>query len=89
LSKNIQGFGLFPLECFDDEQDNLHHQTVAGVRFNIFIMRVVLGCVFAVILTRLFYGSVAPVYVAGLAIFLVGMSYVTEYFRNKRRNNSE
>jgi len=56
-------------------------------RFNIFIMRAVLGAFFAVILTRFFYGRVEPLYVAGLAIFLVGMSYVTEYFRNKRHKN--
>lgn len=52
-------------------------------------MRVVLGGVFAVILTRFFYGSVAPIYVAGLAVFLVGMSYVTEYFRNKSRKKTQ
>jgi len=54
-------------------------------RFNIFIMRAVLGAFFAVIITRFFYGRVEPLYVAGLAIFLTGMSYLTEYFRNKRK----
>jgi len=54
-------------------------------RFNIFIMRAVLGAFFAVILTRFFYGRVAPFYVAGLAIFLIGMSYVTEYYRSKKQ----
>jgi hypothetical protein len=51
-------------------------------------MRVILGGFFAVVLTRLFYGKVAPLYVAGLAVFLVAMSYVTEYFRNKSRKKS-
>ena len=54
--------------------------------FNIIVMRVILGVFFAVMLTRFFYGRVEPVWVAGLAIFLVGMSYVTEYFRNRKRN---
>jgi len=54
-------------------------------RFNIFIMRAVLSAFFAVIITRFFYGRVEPLYVAGLAIFLMGMSYLTEYFRNKKR----
>jgi len=54
-------------------------------RFNIFIMRAVLSAFFAVIITRFFYGRVEPLYVAGLAVFLLGMSYVTEYFRNKKR----
>ena len=53
-------------------------------RFNIFIMRAVLAAFFAVVITRFFYGRVAPLYVAGLAVFLAGMSYVTEYYRHKR-----
>jgi hypothetical protein len=59
-----------------------------AMRFNILIMRVVLGGFFAVVLTRFFYGKVAPLYVAGLAIFLISMSYVTEYFRNKKRKKT-
>jgi len=55
-------------------------------QFNIFIIRAVFGAVFAVVLTRMFYGKVETVYVVGLAIFLVGMAYVMEYFRKKRRD---
>ena len=54
-------------------------------QFNIFIIRAVFGAVFAVVLTRMFYGKVAIVYVVGLAVFLVGMAYVMEYFRKKRK----
>ncbi len=53
-------------------------------QFNIFIIRAVIGAVFAVVLTRMFYGKVEIVYVAGLAVFLVGMAYIMEYFRKKR-----
>jgi len=53
-------------------------------QFNIFIIRAVFGAVFAVVLTRMFYGKVEIFYVAGLAVFLVGMAYVMEYFRKKR-----
>jgi uncharacterized membrane protein HdeD (DUF308 family) len=53
-------------------------------QFNIFIIRAVFGAVFAVVLTRMFYGKVEIVYVVGLAVFLVGMAYVMEYFRKKR-----
>jgi uncharacterized membrane protein HdeD (DUF308 family) len=53
-------------------------------QFNIFIIRAVFGAVFAVVLTRMFYGKVEIVYVIGLAVFLVGMAYVMEYFRKKR-----
>jgi hypothetical protein len=54
-------------------------------QFNIFIIRAVIGAVFAVVLTRMFYGKVEIVYVAGLAVFLVGMAYLMEYYRKKRK----
>jgi len=54
-------------------------------QFNIFIIRAIFGAVFAVVLTRMFYGKVAIVYVVGLAVFLVGMAYIMEYFRKKRK----
>ena len=53
-------------------------------QFNIFIIRAVIGAVVAVVLTRMFYGKIEIVYVAVLAVFLVGMAYVMEYFRKKR-----
>ncbi len=53
-------------------------------RFNIFIMRAILAAFFAVVLTRIFYGRVELLYVIGLGIFLMGMSYVTEYYRQKK-----
>jgi len=53
-------------------------------QFHIFIIRAVFGAVFAVVLTRMFYGKVETVYIAGLAVFLVGMAYLMEYFRKKR-----
>jgi uncharacterized membrane protein HdeD (DUF308 family) len=53
-------------------------------QFNIFFIRAVIGAVVAVVLTRMFYGKIEIVYVAGLAVFLVGMAYVMEYFRKKR-----
>ena len=56
------------------------------VQFNIFIIRAVFGAVFAVVLTRMFYGKVEIVYVAGLAVFLVGMAYVLECFRKRKKN---
>ena len=55
-------------------------------QFNIFIIRAVFGAAFAVLLTRMFYGKVEIVYVAGLAVFLVGMAYVLEYFRKRKKN---
>jgi hypothetical protein len=53
-------------------------------KFHIFVIRAVLGVVFAVFMTRFFYGKVNIIYVVGLAIFLVGMAYVLEYFRKRK-----
>ena len=57
-------------------------------RFYIFVIRAVLGLMFAVFLVRFFYGEVAPFYVAGLAVFLVGFAYVLEYWRKKKQHDS-
>jgi Flp pilus assembly protein TadB len=54
--------------------------------FQIFIIRAIFGAGFAVLLIRIFYGKVQIVYAAGLAVFLVGMAYVMEYFRKKRQD---
>jgi hypothetical protein len=53
-------------------------------KLQIFILRAVLGAVFAVLITRFFYGKVNIIYAAGLGIFLVGMAYIMEYFRNRK-----
>ena len=53
-------------------------------KFNIFVIRAVFGAVFAVFLTRFFYGKVHIVYVAGLGIFLVAMAYLHEYYRKRK-----
>ncbi len=54
------------------------------VRLQIFVLRAVLGAVFGVLITRFFYGKVNIIYAVGLGIFLVGMAYVMEYFRNRK-----
>ncbi len=53
-------------------------------RFYIFIIRIVLGAGFAVLISRFFYPDANPVYIAGMGVFLVGAAYVAEYFRNKK-----
>jgi hypothetical protein len=50
----------------------------------IFVIRAIIGLVFAVILTRMFYGRIDPIYIAGLAIILVGLAYFSEYLRKRR-----
>jgi hypothetical protein len=54
------------------------------IPFQIFVIRAIVGLVFAVIATRIFYGSINPLYVAGLAVILVGLAYFAEYLRKRR-----
>jgi uncharacterized membrane protein HdeD (DUF308 family) len=53
-------------------------------QFQIFIIRAVIGAVFAVVLTRMFYGRVHIAYVVGLAIIMVGLAYFAEYLRHRK-----
>ncbi len=51
---------------------------------HLFIIRTILGGVFAVILSRMFYPGADLIYVIGLGVILVGLAYVAEYFRIRR-----
>lgn len=55
-------------------------------RFHVFVIRAILGAVFAVLLSRMFYPDANLAYVAGLGIILVGLAYFAEYLRNRKRN---
>lgn len=54
-------------------------------QFHIFIIRAILGAVFAVILSRMFYPDANAIYVAGLGVILVGLAYFAEYLRNRKK----
>ena len=54
-------------------------------QFQIFVIRAIVGVVFAIVVTRMFYGSINSLYVAGLAAILVGLAYFAEYLRNRRK----
>ncbi|HMA86718.1 MAG TPA: hypothetical protein VKN73_13515 [Desulfosalsimonadaceae bacterium] len=53
-------------------------------QLQIFIIRAVLGGVFAVILTKIFRPDAGAPAMIGLAIILVGLAYVFEFFRKKK-----
>jgi len=53
-------------------------------QFNIFIIRAILGAVFAVVLSRFFYPDAKVAYVIGIGIILVGLAYLAEYLRNRK-----
>ncbi len=56
--------------------------------FQVFVIRVILGAVFAVVISRVFYPEANLYYVAGLGIILVGLAYFAEYLRNRRRDRT-
>ncbi len=58
-------------------------------KFHILIIRLVVGLVIAVVMSRFFFGEITPLSVGGLMIFLVGMAYVTEYMRNRKKKPGE
>ncbi len=58
-------------------------------KFPILIIRLVVGLVIAVVMSRFFFGAITPLSVGGLMIFLVGMSYITEYMRNRNKKPGE
>jgi hypothetical protein len=53
-------------------------------KFHLFVIRAVLGLFFAVIITRFFYGRVEPLYIAGLAVIMVGLAYFAEFLRHRK-----
>jgi Flp pilus assembly protein TadB len=64
---------------------NLEDESNRMNQFQIFVIRAIVGLVFAVVVTRMFYGRINPLYVAGLAIILVGLAYFAEYLRKRRK----
>ena len=55
-------------------------------QLTIFVIRAVVGLAFAAIVTRMFYGRINPLYVVGLAVILVGLAYIAEYLRKRRKS---
>ncbi len=53
----------------------------------IFMIRVVMGIVFAILATRLFYPDSGMVTVMAVAAVLVGMAYILENFRKRNKKS--
>lgn len=53
-------------------------------QLQVFVIRAVVGLAFAVFATRMFYGRISPMYIAGLTVILVGLAYFAEYLRKRR-----
>ncbi|MBE9580142.1 MAG: hypothetical protein IMF18_00815 [Proteobacteria bacterium] len=54
-------------------------------RFYIFVIRLMLGAICAVVLTRFFHPRASIPSVMGLAVILVGLAYVLEYYRRRKK----
>lgn len=52
---------------------------------HIFIIRALMGVVFGIILSRFFYPNAPLVFIVGLCIVLVGLAYLTEYLRKRKK----
>ena len=50
----------------------------------IFIVRAVVGLVFAVLLTRFFHPEMTGAATAGLAVIMVGLAYLFDYLRHRK-----
>ncbi len=53
-------------------------------RWIVFAVRLVAGVVISFLLVKMFFPNAGLIYAAGLCMFLVGMAYVSEYFRRKK-----
>ena len=58
-------------------------------KFNIFIIRAIIGAVFAVVLMRIFHPEFHVAYVAIFAIILTSLAYALEGWRNKKFKKKE
>ncbi|MBW1776127.1 MAG: hypothetical protein JRI76_04450 [Deltaproteobacteria bacterium] len=54
-------------------------------RLQIFILRAVLGLVLSVFIAKMFFGQIDAVRVGFLAVLMVMMAYVAEYFRYRKK----
>lgn len=52
--------------------------------FLIFMVRLMLGCFFGVLLIRIFHPEAGIIHALGLGLILVGLAYGFEYFRKGR-----
>ncbi len=53
--------------------------------YQIFIIRLLLGLGFSVVLVRVFREGTDPIYIGGLTIILVGLAYFMEYLRKRKK----
>lgn len=55
--------------------------------YYIFVIRLLLALVFGVFLSRIFYPKAPLAFVIALVLVLVGLAYLTEYLRNRKKDS--
>ncbi len=75
---------LYENSEFSDSLLYIIKETIMN-KFYVFVLRAILGLVFAVILSRFFYSQLNILYISGLFIFLVGTAYVLDYVRSGKQ----
>ena len=53
--------------------------------WRILTIRAVLGAVFGIILTRIFYPDASLIFLVGLCTCLVGLAYLSAYLRQRKK----
>jgi hypothetical protein len=51
----------------------------------VFIIRAVMGVIFGIVLSRFFYPNAPLIFIIGLCIILVGLAYLSEYLRGRKK----
>ena len=53
--------------------------------WQVFIIRAIMGAVFGVILSRFFYPNAPLIFIILLCMILVGLAYLTQYLRQRKK----
>jgi uncharacterized membrane protein HdeD (DUF308 family) len=53
--------------------------------WQIFIIRAIMGVVFGVILSKWFYPNAPLIFIILLCVILVGLAYLTQYLRQRKK----
>jgi len=58
-------------------------------QFYVFLIRVVMGALFAVLMSRFFFPRASIGWVIALGVFIVAVAYVSERFRKRKKDGAE
>jgi uncharacterized membrane protein YoaK (UPF0700 family) len=68
-----------------EKREATHREGEHVTRFYIFVIRVIMGAIFAVLLSRFFFPKASIGWVIAIGVFLVGLAYLSERFRKRKK----